>query len=158
MFGQITADLPPAPGEEAKQPSATAEQPRLLIIEDAVIHSTIISVIAAKSGFATKMAGSFEAACELLRERPFDCITLDLGLGQHAGSEVIDHLSAIDYAAPLIIISGSERLVCDETVAYARSRGLNVLDPVPKPIDVKALRETLNQVRTRSSLADIVLP
>jgi two-component system chemotaxis response regulator CheY len=124
----------------------------LLIIEDALIHSTIIGRIADKVGFTATTARSFEEACKVLSMRQFDCITLDLGLGERVGVDVLRHLSAIRCRTPVIVISGSEKDVCDETVRIGKALDLNIYDSVPKPIDLKALRETLAHIRRQSLL------
>lgn len=134
-------------------PNPTAEaRGSLLIIEDAPIHSTIIAHIADRTGFATTIASCYEEACDLLQTRQFDCITLDLGLGAHVGAEVLNQLAKLRCMARIVIISGSERAICDETMQIGRSLGLNICEPVPKPIDLKALREMLEHIRTRSRL------
>jgi DNA-binding response OmpR family regulator len=135
------------------EPSPSAEHSsRLLIIEDALIHSTIISRIADKNGFTAMIAHSYEEACRLLHDWHFDCITLDLGLGKHAGVEVLNQLAKIECKTPIIIISGSEKSVCDETVRIGKSLQLNICEPLPKPIDLKALRATLAQIAMQSRL------
>jgi PleD family two-component response regulator len=83
----------------AKNPSS------LLIIEDALVHSVIISHIARKLEFTTTVAPSYEAACKVLGERQFDCVTLDLGLGEHAGLDVLRYLSTIECRAQIIVVS-----------------------------------------------------
>jgi CheY-like chemotaxis protein len=136
--------MPPKPSDE--NPS------RLLIIEDMVIHSSIIGLIAAKVGFTIMSARSYPHACELLQMWQFDCITLDLGLGQHTGLEVLNRLADMECKAPIIIISSSESGICDETVQFGKSLDLNIYESVPKPIDLKTLRETLAEVHALSNV------
>jgi len=124
----------------------------LLVIEDAVIHSTIISRIAEQTGFSTTTAQSFDAAAVLLRQRKFDCVTLDLGLGEHAGAEVFRVLSDVASKAPIVIISGSEQDVCDATVKIGKSLNLNIWGPIRKPVDLKALRLMLAKIKTEMRL------
>src|SRR5664280_2035548 len=62
---------------------------RLLVIDDANIHRMILCRIGEKVGFETTGAASYEEAAKLLRENEFDCITLDLSLGDRAGVEVL---------------------------------------------------------------------
>lgn len=152
MFSQNNPDRKPMTKIGA-EPNPFAEHPsRLLVIEDALIHSTIICRIAEKIGFATMTASSYEDACKVLSTCQFDCITLDLGLGEHVGVDVLRHLSTIRCRAQIIIISGSEKTVFDETVRIGRVLGLNICEPAPKPIDLKALRETLGHIRMQSRL------
>ena len=152
MFSPIkTARQATTNADAGSDPSAT-NLSSLLVIEDALIHSTIISRIADKGGFTTTTARSLEDACKVLSIRQFDCITLDLGLGERVGADVLGHLSAIRCRTPVIVISGSEKAVCDETVRIGRALDLNICESVPKPIDIKALRETLAHIRRQSLL------
>ena len=93
---------------------------RLLVIDDANIHRMILCRIGEKVGFETVGAASFDEAAKLLRESQFDCITLDLSLGERAGVEVLHLLSVINSQAPIIIISGAEQTVCEETLKIGR--------------------------------------
>src|ERR1019366_439221 len=88
-------------------------------------------------------AAAFDEAAKLLRENEFDCVTLDLSLGERAGVEVLHVLSVIKSQAPIIIISGAEHTVCEETLKIGKSLNLNLCTPVPKPVDLSALRESL---------------
>jgi two-component system, chemotaxis family, chemotaxis protein CheY len=122
----------------------------LLIIEDALIHSAVIGQIASKVGLATTKAHSYEDACEVLDARQFDCITLDLGLGEHAGIDMLRYLSMVRCKAQIIVISQSNKEVCDDVVELGRALDLNVCESVPKPIDLNVLRETLVRVQAQS--------
>lgn len=130
-------------GPDAGQPGSTRN---LLIIEDAVIHSTIISRIAEQVGFSTTTAKSYDDAASLLRQRSFDCVTVDLGLGEHAGSEVFRLLAAAASRVPTVIISGAESDVCEATARFGKSLGLNICEPIRKPVDLVALREALGKI------------
>jgi hypothetical protein len=85
----VTTVSTAAPDPAARSPGS------LLIIEDALIHSTVISRIARKVGFAIMRANTYEDACEVLRAQKCDCITLDLGLGDRVGVDVLRYLSTI---------------------------------------------------------------
>lgn len=119
---------------------------RLLVIDDSNIHRMILCRIGEKVGFETVGAASFDEAAKLLRENVFDCVTLDLSLGERAGVEVLHLLSMIKYQGPIIIISGSEDTVCEETVKIGKSLNLNLGTPVPKPVDLAVLREQLTRI------------
>jgi CheY-like chemotaxis protein len=145
--------LPVEPGRQAATnaeagPDQSAKY--LLIIEDEPIHSTLISRIAGKVGFTTTKAHSYEDACKVLRVREFDAITLDLGLGEHVGVDVLRYLSTIPCGAHIIVISQADKDVCDDVVELGRALDLNVCGSVPKPIDLEALRETLVRIPVQS--------
>ena len=125
---------------------------RLLVIEDANIHRTILCRIGEKVGFVPAAAASYAEAAVLLREWEFDCVTLDLSLGDRAGVEILRLLSEIKSRAPIIIISGAEDTVRDESLRIGKSLNLNLCDPVPKPVDLAALRETLVRISKQVDL------
>jgi CheY-like chemotaxis protein len=123
----------------------------LLIVEDALIHRTIISRIADKAGFTTVAASSVEAAAERLRSRDFDCITLDISLGEGGvGVEILRHLADCKCQTPVIIISGSDAGIVAETSRIGQTYDLNLWKPLPKPIDLGLLRDMLEQIRACS--------
>lgn len=125
---------------------------RLLVIDDANIHRMILCRIGEKVGFETVGAASFDEAAKLLRENEFDCVTLDLSLGERAGVEVLHLLSVIKSQAPTIIISGAEHTVCEETLKIGKSLNLNLCTPVPKPVDLATLRESLAHIGQQVNL------
>ena len=107
----------------------------------------IICRAAAKSGYVPAGAASYEEAATLVQAHAFDCITLDLSLGQHVGAEMLRHLSAVGCTAPIVIISGCDGATCRETLRVAEALDLNVREPVPKPVDLAMLRDALLRLR-----------
>jgi CheY-like chemotaxis protein len=122
----------------------------LLIVEDEPIHCAVISRLAGRVGFTATKALSYDAACKALGAKRFDCITLDLGLGEHIGLDVLRYLSTIGCRAQIIVISHSDKDVCKDVVELGKALNLNVYDAVMKPIDLEALREALVHVRALS--------
>jgi DNA-binding NtrC family response regulator len=118
----------------------------LLVIEDAELHLSILRKIAEQVGFKTIGAHSVAEAEELLSRRTFDCITLDLSLGEESGIEVLQLLAEIKCRTPVIVISASGEETCDETVKIGNFLNLNVCSPIPKPIHLAALRRTLTKI------------
>lgn len=118
----------------------------LLVIDDATLHLSIVSKIATQAGFATTGASSVGEAAKLLRERTFDCITLDLSLGEHSGIEVLKLLAEMKCRTPVIVVSGSEDSVREETIRIGHFLDLNLCAPIPKPINLAILRGTLMQI------------
>jgi CheY-like chemotaxis protein len=127
----------------------------LLVIEDALVHRTIISKVGDKVGFVTRTASSVEAAEALLRAQEFDAITLDLGLGEHVGVEVLRLLADLRSKTPIIIISVSDDSILEEACRIGRSLELNIWKPLRKPIDLPVLREMLEQIKLCSGLHQI---
>src|SRR5579862_1174655 len=89
--------------------------PRLLVIDDDNLHRMIICRVAAKAGYLPAGAATYEEAVQLVQETQFDCISLDLSLGEHVGVDMLRHLWVIGSKAPIIIISGCDDATCAET-------------------------------------------
>ena len=128
----------------------------LLVIEDTNLHLSIVSRIAAQANFTTTGASSVSEATRLLHERSFDCITLDLSLGEESGIEVLKLLAGMKCRTPIIVISGSGDEAREETLKIGNFLDLNLCQPIPKPINLAVLRNALTQIAndtTRQKLA-----
>src|ERR1700686_4281670 len=87
--------------------AARHPMPGLLVIDDDNLHRMIICRVAAKAGFLPAGAASYDEAAKLAQETAFDCITLDLSLGNHVGTEMLHSLSILGSTAPVILASGA---------------------------------------------------
>jgi two-component system, chemotaxis family, chemotaxis protein CheY len=121
--------------------------PRLLVIDDDNLHRMIICRVAAKAGYAPAGAATYGEAAQLVRDNAFDCITLDLSLGEHAGVELLRHLWVIGCKATIIIISGCDDATCGDSRRVAESLKFKVWDSIPKPVNLGVLRESLERLK-----------
>jgi ActR/RegA family two-component response regulator len=142
--------------EESNSPALDRERlasagangaPRLLVIDDDSLHRMVICRAAAKAGYLPAGAATYDEAAKLTRETAFDCITLDLSLGQEAGSALLLHLSSLGCTAPIVIVSGCDAATCKEAVRVAGSLSLDVWECIPKPVDLAMLRNFLERLR-----------
>jgi DNA-binding NtrC family response regulator len=118
----------------------------LLAIDDADLHLSILRKIAEQAGFNTTGAESASVAKSLLRTRTFDCITLDLSLGEQSGIEILALLYELRCRTPVIVISASNDAALNETVRIGKFLDLNLYAAIPKPVNLGLLRQTLAQV------------
>lgn len=124
--------------------------PCLLVIDDAKVHRMIICRIAEQAGLNYVEAESCAEVVKLLSVAPYCGATLDLSLGERAGTEVIMELARYDFRAPIIIISGSDLQTAVEAQEMGLALGLNMHEPVPKPLDLAKLRRRLAAIRETS--------
>jgi len=143
------SDLPQAALKSRAGEAGTTTR-RVLVIDDDHLHRLVICRTAAKAGYIPAGAASCDEAAQQLRDGTFDCITLDLSLGDHAGIEMLHRLWSIGCTAPIIIISGCDDATCSETERVAASLKLNVWDSIPKPVDLSMLRTTLERLKAES--------
>ena len=122
---------------------------RLLVIDDDASICELLEKFGEKAGFATARAVSVDEATERLRESQFDCITLDLGLGEDSGVEVLKVLADMRIQAPIIIISGSQRSMRDFATAIGNNMHLVLQQHLAKPIDFAAFKRALADVKRK---------
>jgi CheY-like chemotaxis protein len=122
--------------------------PRLLVVEDDTLHRMMICRVAANAGYMPAGASTCDEAAKLLQKDVFDCLTLDLSLGARDGDEVLRHLAAMGSHTHVIIVSGSDDSRRQQSVALAKSLGLNVWASIAKPVDLVVLRYWLERLKT----------
>ena len=123
--------------------------PRLLVIDDDNLHRKIICRVAAKAGYAPAGAATYDEAAKLALESAFDCISLDLSLGQHAGADMLHHLRGIGCKAPIVVISGCDQATIHDTLRVAKSLNLDIRETITKPVDLDMLRYCFERIRTQ---------
>jgi CheY-like chemotaxis protein len=121
---------------------------RLLVIDDVAVHRVIICKMAVKAGLAPFEAETCGDVVRLTTTNDFECATLDLSLGERAGTEVLRHFSICNFRAPIVIVSGSDAGATQYAFDLGMSLGLKMLDPVGKPVDLSKLREIFASIAT----------
>ncbi|HEY8334054.1 MAG TPA: response regulator [Tardiphaga sp.] len=129
--------------------AAAKQALHLLVIDDDATQRKLVSLAAAKAGHAVTFAISCADAIAKLRERQFDCVTLDLALGDGDGLEVLKAMNATGQTVPVIVISGMDRVRREESRFMARALGIE-MKSLPKPVDLAALRVLLANLRYQS--------
>jgi len=130
----------------------------LLVIEDTSLHLSIVSKIASQAGFTTTGANSVGEAARLLRERSFDCVTLDLSLGEESGVDILRLLAEMKCRTPIIVVSGSGDEAREETLKIGNFLDLNLCPPIPKPINLAVLRNALAQIANDTQRQKLATP
>jgi DNA-binding response OmpR family regulator len=134
---------------EAADEAASAILYKLLVIDDDTVHRMVICRIARQAGFEVEEAATYEAARRMMTHNVYGCVTLDLSLGAHGGLEVMQFMADIDYTSPVIVVSGSDEAVRNESFAVARKLNLNVCRTFSKPVKLADLRELMREIRKR---------
>jgi DNA-binding response OmpR family regulator len=140
-------------GENPADAAQAAAMPRLLVIDDDYLHRKIICRVAAKAGYAPAGAGTYDEAAKLALENAFDCVSLDLSLGQHGGTEMLQYLRGIGCKSPIVIISGCDEATFRETLKVAKSLNLDIRESIAKPVDLEMLKYSFERIRTQPHTA-----
>lgn len=112
---------------------------QLLVVDDDAAQRRLISVAAKQAGHVVTLAQSCAEALARLGDGRFDCVTLDLMLGDGDGGQVLQAIADAKFAGSVIVISGMDAAHRSVARSYARSLGIG-LQSLPKPIDLAALR------------------
>ena len=123
--------------------------PNILIVDDDVVHRMILARLAKQTGYLVEQATTVEEAEAALAAKSFDCISLDLSLGDRGGVEVIERLARQGSNTPLLIVSGAEESVLRETMRRAAALGTSCWRCFRKPVDLAELKSWLNGIRER---------
>jgi two-component system, chemotaxis family, chemotaxis protein CheY len=110
---------------------------QLLVVDDDAAQRRLISVAAKQAGHVVTVAQSCAEALTQLGNGRFDCVTLDLMLGD--GIQVLQAIADAKFAGSVIVISGMDAAHRSAARSYARSLGID-LQSLPKPVDLAALR------------------
>ena len=117
---------------------------RLLVVEDDLVHQTIIGKVGARLGYAVVIVSTFEAASELLQREAFDTLALDLSLAERDGIELLRLAANLGLTAmPILVISGCGERIMNSTRRVIEGLNLTLLACLTKPLDLDALREAL---------------
>ena len=131
-----TSDAPTQPGLPADVEKRTL---RILVVDDDATQRTLISLAAKQAGHSVIMAASCADAIREVHNVHFDCVTLDLMLGDGDGTDVLKIIAQTNFAGPVVVISGMDAARRTAARLYARSLGIE-LQSLPKPVDLAALR------------------
>jgi DNA-binding NtrC family response regulator len=132
---------------QAHEAGASPSPCRLLVVDDDISICAVIEKLGEKVGFASVRAVSVDEAVRQLRESHFDCVTLDLGLGEDSGVEVLKALADMHRQMPIIIISGSQRTMRDFATMIGNNLHLVLKQHLAKPIDFAVLKKALVDIK-----------
>jgi CheY-like chemotaxis protein len=109
---------------------------RILIIDDDLLSISLVSGILRKASYGTEHATSGEAAMNLLNEKTFDLILLDIEMPEMNGFEVSRWLRSVDNLKeiPVLFLTGHTDL---GSIVKAFEAGAN--DYISKPFNYKEL-------------------
>lgn len=115
---------------------------RLLVIDDEPAICELVSDIADLVGFTTTSASTREEIESALEGR-YDCVVLDLSLGDIDGIEVMSRLGALHRGLPVILVSGADEALLKSAGMIAEMHRLRVLGRFSKPFSVDLLKAAM---------------
>jgi EAL domain-containing protein (putative c-di-GMP-specific phosphodiesterase class I)/ActR/RegA family two-component response regulator len=120
---------------------------KLLVVDDEIMQCRIIEAVAVRKAIEVTFVSTFDAAMRELRAKSFDCVSVDLTLGEHSGVELLRAISELPVVPFVIIVSGCDDRIMNATVRMAHDVGIPAVASMTKPIDIVRLREILTAAR-----------
>ena len=120
---------------------------RLLAVDDHHDSADLVARVALQCGYDTKIVLDPHRVVEIAAEWQPQVITLDLGMPQFDGVDVLLALKDKGFTGQLIIISGQTRSQREHAVRIARVRGVRIAEHFEKPVQIHTLRRLLTAIR-----------
>lgn len=124
---------------------------RLLVIDDEIDICDMIAEIASDRGFDVETISDPEKVADKLSLFVPDVILLDLMMPGTDGVELLRLLADKVKEAKICLMSGSDARVLNSARRLGSAHGLNVFAALEKPIDIAAIRSTLDQLSGKNT-------
>ena len=131
----------------------SAERPksRLLAMDDNADSAELIARVATKCGYDARAIGDSRSLRRMLAEWKPEVLTLDLCMPDEDGINLMSLLEESGFDGQLVIISGQDTWFRQAAGRLAALKGLKVALDFGKPVDLKALRDTLTALQNGST-------
>lgn len=135
----------------SRETGVRADHNPLLIVDDNEINRDVLARQLGRQGHATAVAENGRRALEMVRERDYDLMLLDIMMPEMNGYEVLRRLKADARSRdiPVVMISA-----LDEVETVVRCIELGAEDYLPKPFDPVLLRARIGACLEKKRLRD----
>lgn len=120
----------------------------VLLVEDNPVNALLAQALLKREGCSYERVSTGEAALMIIRERVFDLILMDLGLPGRDGMEITRLMRAQNYDGPIYALTAN---AFEEDRKAALLSGMDGF--LTKPIDPKALRNAMSQIKPVQKIA-----
>ncbi len=112
----------------------------VLIVDDDGAHRTMLRTLVGGWGYDIVEADDGSTAIEMVQERPFDLVLMDVRMLKVSGLEALERIKAFNPAIPVTIMTAYSSV---ETAIEALKKG--AYDYLTKPLDFDKLRLTIER-------------
>jgi CheY-like chemotaxis protein len=120
---------------------------RLLAIDDHPPSAELIARVAKQCSYETQAMADTQGLAHMLIAWAPHVIALDLNMPRADGFDVLAMLKVMNFSGQLILVSGEHPGFRKAACKQAAAAGLHVAADIAKPIDIKALRALLAELR-----------
>ncbi|HEX2763802.1 MAG TPA: response regulator [Allosphingosinicella sp.] len=144
-------NLPPFRPRKDGLPRKT--RPRLLLIDDELAVARYIGHAAEECGYEAVITVTSESFRSQYRAAAPDVVALDLALPRSDGVELLRFLAEESCTARVILISGFDGRVVDAAMRLGIAMGLDMAEPLTKPVRLHDLMEAIARPREGADAA-----
>jgi EAL domain-containing protein (putative c-di-GMP-specific phosphodiesterase class I) len=116
---------------------------RLLVMDDEPAMRRLVKRVAEAGGFEVVATEDPVVFANAVRRWHPTVIVLDLKMPKTDGIQLLRTLAADNCAADIVLTSGSDPKVLEAAMQLGRERGLNMSEPLPKPMRMESLQQRL---------------
>lgn len=116
---------------------------RILAVDDDATSAELIVRVAERCGYEGFATSDSRGVTNLTNALSPDVISIDVNMPNIDARGLLELLSEAGYTGHIIVASGAEQEVLDETQEFGRERGLSIPFVMQKPLDFQKLREQL---------------
>jgi class 3 adenylate cyclase len=140
------------PRAEAESMSVDVPAGRVLVVDDDPLNRMLLTRSLEQEGHRVGSAASGQEALEILREKPFDVVLLDIVMPELDGVSVLERLKRdpVLQHVPVIMISA-----VDEIDTVVRCIEMGSEDYLPKPFNPVLLRARINAALAKKRLHEV---
>ncbi|MEE9314162.1 MAG: response regulator [Rhizobiaceae bacterium] len=120
-----------------------SKQARILAVDDDVNSAELIVRVAERCGYEGFATSDSRGVTNLASALEPDVIAVDVNMPNIDARGLLDLLSQAGYKGHIIVASGAEMSVLEETQAFGVEKGLSMPFVMQKPIDFQLLRKQL---------------
>jgi two-component system, NtrC family, response regulator HydG len=121
----------------------------ILVIDDEESIRHTFSVFLSKQGYTVVTAADYKSAIDLITQKSFDFILMDILLGSHSGIEILREIKTRGILTPVIMITGEPNI--DNAAASLR---YGAFDFITKPIKKETLLRVTKHALQHKALLD----
>ncbi len=148
-FQKTTEDAEPEP--ENIQLKSNMKDIKVLVVEDIILNQLLMKTLLDDFGFERDVADNGKIAIEMMRNKTYDVILMDLQMPEMNGFEATDYIrNTMNSKIPIIALTADVT-----TVDLARCKSIGMNDYIAKPVDERILYSKIVGLIKRANAVEI---
>ncbi len=117
---------------------------QILVVDDDAAHRRMLETLLTDWGYEVSLADDGSTGVEMVKERSFDVVLMDMKMIKMSGMEALRHIVAYNPSLPVVIMTAYSSV---ETAVEALKIG--AYDYLTKPLDFEKLKLTIARIMER---------